>query len=106
MTAAPEKTEEIADMPTSPESILKTLERLCIDYTLHHHEAVFTVEESQKLDTDIPGTHCRNLFLRDKKKKNYLLVLQNSTEVDIKKLPPLLILTAFLLVPVIGYGSI
>ena len=47
------------------------LEDLGIEYTLHHHEAVFTVEESEKLDSEIPGTHCRNLFLRDKKKKKF-----------------------------------
>ena len=62
-------------------------EELGINYVLHHHEAVYTVEESEKIDSEIPGIHCRNLFLRDKKKKNYLVVLQNATDVDMKKLP-------------------
>lgn len=63
------------------------LRGLGIDFTLHHHKAVFTVAESESVEEDIPGTHCRNLFLRDKKKNNFLLVLQNTTDVDIKKLP-------------------
>jgi len=66
------------------------LEELGIAYTLHHHQAVFTVAESDKVDAQIDGTHCRNLFLRDKKKKNFLLVLQNATDVDIKKLPAII----------------
>ena len=87
MTQPAEKNENLEDLPTSPESLMAKLEELGIEYTLHHHEAVFTVEESEKLDSEIPGTHCRNLFLRDKKKKNFLVVLQNATEVDMKKLP-------------------
>jgi Ala-tRNA(Pro) deacylase len=78
------------DLPTSPEKLMEKLNDLGIAYTLYHHEAVFTVEESNKVDANISGTHCRNLFLRDKKKKNYLLVLQNATDVDMKKLPDVL----------------
>jgi len=78
------------DLPTSPEQLMARLEELGISYDLHHHEAVYTVEESEKLDRDIPGAHCRNLFLRDKKKRNFLLVLQNETDVDMKKLPDII----------------
>lgn len=79
-----------SDLPTSAEALLAQLEAMGITYDLHHHEAVFTVAESEKLDASIPGVHCRNLFLRDKKKKNYLVVLRNETLVDIKKLQPVL----------------
>ncbi|MEM7618079.1 MAG: prolyl-tRNA synthetase associated domain-containing protein [Pseudomonadota bacterium] len=75
------------DLPTSPQELLDQLNSLNIKYKLHEHEAVFTVAESEHVDEKIPGTHCRNLFLRDKKKKNFLVSLQNATEVDIKKLP-------------------
>lgn len=74
-------------LPTSPEALMAQLEALNITYKLYHHEAVFTVAESEKVDAQIEGTHCRNLFLRDKKKKNFLLVLQNATDIDVKKLP-------------------
>ena len=90
MTQPAEKNDNETGLPTSPDSLMAKLEELGIDYVLHHHEAVFTVEESEKLDSTIPGTHCRNLFLRDKKKKNFLVVLQNATDVDMKKLPPVI----------------
>lgn len=78
------------DLPTSPGALMARLDELGIAYTLYHHEAVYTVEESEKVDAGIPGVHCRNLFLRDKKKQNFLLVLQNATGVDIKKLPDII----------------
>ncbi len=87
---APDLSDSTQDMPTSPQELLSVLDRLGIAYSLHHHRAVFTVAESEAVDANIPGTHCRNLFLRDKKKKNFLVVLQNATEVDIKKLPDLI----------------
>ena len=78
------------DLPTSPEELMARLTNWGIDYTLYHHKAVFTVAESEEVDAQIAGTHCRNLFLRDKKKNNFLVVLQNATDVDIKKLEPLI----------------
>ena len=78
------------DLPTSPEKLLNILKKLNISYDLHHHEAVYTVAESQKVDAQISGTHCRNLFLRDRKKKNYLVVLPVNVDVDLKKLPDIL----------------
>lgn len=46
--------------------ILQTLDSLWISYQLHHHEAVFTVEEASKIESQIPGFHMKNLFLKDK----------------------------------------
>ncbi len=85
MTAV--RTADNEEMPTSPDELFNVLKSLDICYEHHHHEAVFTVAESEKVDLQISGTHCRNLFLRDKKKENFLVVLQNATEVDIKVLP-------------------
>lgn len=90
MTQLAKNTPDESDLPTSPESLMARFDALGIAYKLHHHEAVYTVEESEKIDADIEGTHCRNLFLRDKKKNNYLVVLQNATDVDMKKLPPVI----------------
>lgn len=75
-----------SDLPTTPAQLLARFDDMGITYTLHHHRAVYTVAESEAVDADIPGTHCRNLLLRDNKKRNYLVCLQNSTMIDIKKL--------------------
>ena len=46
--------------------ILQTLDSLSIRYQLHHHEAVFTVEEASKIESHIAAFHTKNLFLEDK----------------------------------------
>ncbi|MGQ0527435.1 MAG: prolyl-tRNA synthetase associated domain-containing protein [Alphaproteobacteria bacterium] len=73
-------------LPTTPENLLRILEELGITYEIHHHTPIFTVEEGQHLKERIPGLHCRNLFLRDKKDAMFLVVLANQTRVDLKKL--------------------
>ncbi len=77
-------------LPTAPEQLLARLDHMGIAYTLYHHKPVFTVAESEAVDAGISGTHCRNLFLRDKKKQNFLVVLQHATKVDTKKLEPVI----------------
>lgn len=86
-THAKEQVNDLNDLPTPPAALLEYLDKVGISYELFDHEPIFTVEEGEHLKKDIPGVHCRNLFMRDKKKNNYLLVLANETEVDLKKLP-------------------
>lgn len=90
MTTAvtPENDAEIA--PTSPETLLGMLDSLGIQYRLYHHPAIFTVAEGEAIERDMPGVHCRNLFLCDKRKAMTLLCVANATKIDLKKLPPLL----------------
>ena len=86
MTESTEACPKGSDLPTTPEQLLARFDELGIDYKLSHHKAVYTVAESEAVDREIPGTHCRNLLLRDNKKRNFLVCLQNSTIIDIKKL--------------------
>ncbi len=81
---------DLSKMPTSPEALLKYLDDLDINYELYHHEAVFTVAEVEKVDGKIMAHHTRNMFLRTKKKKNYLVTLSHDTPVDLKKLENLI----------------
>lgn len=74
-------------LPTTPEALLELLQVLEIPYDLHHHAPIFTVDEGLHLKESIPGTHCRNLFLKDKKNAMFLLTLANETKVDLKALP-------------------
>ncbi|WP_082659552.1 prolyl-tRNA synthetase associated domain-containing protein [Aureimonas sp. AU40] len=50
------------------------------------HEPVFTVDESQDLHRAILGAHTKNLFLKDKKSRLFLVVAEHSTAVDLKGL--------------------
>lgn len=77
-------------LPTTPQDIFRIFSELEIDYTLYEHEPVFTVSESAHLQETIPGVHCRNLFVRDKKENMFLVVVPDETPVDLKKLKDLL----------------
>ena len=73
--------------PSTPEALLSRLTMLGIAHTVYHHAPVFTVAEAAAIDAGIPGLHCRNLFLRDKKDAMFLVVAANATPVDLKTLP-------------------
>ncbi len=72
-------------MPTSPEDLLAALAALSIETSTVEHPPLHTVEESQTLRGDIPGGHSKNLFVKDKKSRLFLLVLDEETSVDLKR---------------------
>ena len=72
-------------MPTSPEDLLAYLATLGIETSTVEHPPLFTVEDSQSLRGDIPGGHTKNLFVKDKKGRIFLLVLGEETPVDLKR---------------------
>jgi Ala-tRNA(Pro) deacylase len=59
------------------------LDSLGIDTTTHEHPPVFTVEEAKAHCADLPGGHCKSLFLKDKKDRLYLLVALDSRPIDL-----------------------
>jgi Ala-tRNA(Pro) deacylase len=60
---------------------------LGIETTTHAHEKLFTVEQSRAARGDIPGSHCKNLFLKDRKQGLWLLVALEGAKIDLKRLP-------------------
>lgn len=63
------------------------LDNLEIPYQVHHHPAVFTVEEADALHQNIDAAHTKNLFLRNKNKSQYyLVVVASHKRVDLKRL--------------------
>lgn len=74
-------------MPITPQQLKHQLSRLNIPYQEFSHPPVFTSEESQRLCPPMPGIKEKNLFLRDKKGKNYYLVsLPQDKQLDLKEL--------------------
>ena len=65
---------ENTPLPTSPEQLLARLEALGIRTVTHSHPPLFTVEESKALRGELPGGHCKNLFLKDRKDQHWLVV--------------------------------
>jgi Ala-tRNA(Pro) deacylase len=66
--------------------LFEFFQELGIDTTTHRHEALHTVEQSQELRGDLPGGHCKSLFLKDKKAQLWLVVALEDSEVNLKKL--------------------
>ncbi|MEE9333951.1 MAG: hypothetical protein V3U65_07650 [Granulosicoccaceae bacterium] len=57
-------------MKKSRNDLEQHLNDLEITFEVHEHPAVYTVEQAQQHSSDIPGCHCKNLFLKTKK-NNY-----------------------------------
>jgi Ala-tRNA(Pro) deacylase len=64
-----------------------SLAALGINYRLHEHPAVFTVEESKVHTSHITGAHTKNLFLKDKNGVFWLLTVPDESRVNLKALP-------------------
>jgi Ala-tRNA(Pro) deacylase len=62
------------------------LDRLGIETRTHEHQAVFTVAESLEIEQAMPGGHTKNLFLKDKKDRVFLVVALNDARIDLKSL--------------------
>ena len=73
-------------LPTSSLAMMEKLDGLGIAYKLHTHPPLRTVEDSQKLSGPMDGAHIKNLYLRDRKKNNYLIVAEESKPIDLKEL--------------------
>ena len=75
---------------TTPGDLFARLDALGIETTTHEHPPLFTVEESKALRGDLPGGHCKSLFLRDKKRNFWLAVMLEDRAIDMKSLRPLI----------------
>jgi len=63
------------------------LATLGIRASCFEHPAVFTVAQSSAVNADIPGAHTKNLFLKDKKGRFWLVTVRAELRVDLKMLP-------------------
>lgn len=73
-------------MPKSPAELFAFLEGLGITVSTVSHPPLFTVADSQQLRGEIPGGHTKNLFLKDKKDKFFLVSVGEEAEVDLKQI--------------------
>jgi Ala-tRNA(Pro) deacylase len=72
-------------MAATSDELLAFLESLDVAASTVEHPPLHTVEESQALRGNIPGAHVKNLFVKDKKSRLFLLVLCEETPVDLKR---------------------
>ena len=65
--------------------VLEVFKALDIPFTRTEHPPVYTVEEARLHWRDLAGTHCKNLFLRNKKgNRHFLVILEDSKRADLK----------------------
>lgn len=72
------------------ETLLARFDALKIAFTEYKHPAVFTVKEAKELRGELPGVHCKSLFLKAKGGRLFLLVCLEWRRMDMKALADLL----------------
>ena len=78
-------------LPISSDAIMKRLDDWGITYIRSDHVPLRTVADSKKvqgqfLSSEQGGGHIKNLYLRDNKKRNILLVAEQDRQIDLKAL--------------------
>lgn len=68
------------------EKLHELLHQLGITYSAYEHEPLFTVDQAEEVERNIPGTHCKNLFLKDDKKRMWLIVSNNRATIALKEI--------------------
>ena len=71
--------------PKTRQDLFAFLDGLGIVHSTKDHAPVFTVAESVALRDEIPGGHTKNLFVKDKKDRYFLLTVEENAAVDLKQ---------------------
>ncbi|KAG1651210.1 Prolyl-tRNA editing protein ProX [Nymphon striatum] len=77
----------------TPEQVLSAIEKNNFEQETKIHEPLFTVEQSKKVTFEKPGAKTKNLFLRNKKGRMVLLVVEQDRMIELKELRDRLQLT-------------
>ena len=74
-------------MLNNRQQVLDCLNDLEIDYDMHEHPPIPTIEEAIKYWDKMEATHCKNLFFRNHKgNKHYLVIFDHQKQLIIKDL--------------------
>lgn len=66
--------------------LFETFDALGIDHRTHRHPPVMTVEEARVHTAHLPGLHLKNLFLRDRKRRYWLVTARDDRRIDLRGL--------------------
>lgn len=72
--------------PFDDAGLFARLDELGLAHETVEHEALYTVEQSRALRGNLTGAHIKNLFLRDKKRRMWLVTVLEDREMDLKAL--------------------
>lgn len=77
-------------MPATRQELFALLDRLGIAHHTLNHSPVYTVEESAAVKEGLPGAHTKNLFLKDKSGRLFLICAEAHTPIRLNRLHPVL----------------
>lgn len=77
-------------MPLTRPELFAFLDRLGIAHRTVEHPAAATVEDGHRYWAGIPGGHAKNLFVKDKKSRLYLITLRADAPLELKRTHPLI----------------
>ena len=72
--------------PLTPEQLFRHLDALGIAHRTVSHPPVFTVAQAAALRGELPGGHCKSLFLKDKKGEFWLVVMLEERRISLNRL--------------------
>ena len=67
------------------DDLIRMLNDNGFEYFVEEHAPLFTVEDSKLLRGQIEGAHSKNLFLKDAKANFFLISIEESATIDLKK---------------------
>jgi Ala-tRNA(Pro) deacylase len=73
-------------LSATPTDLFALLDRLGIEHSTIDHPPFFTVEEGRPWHDKIPGLHCKNLFIKDRKGGIWLVVMPADKRADLARL--------------------
>ena len=78
-------------LPITTNILLRLLREHQVSFKLFRHKPLFSVNDSKSVQalifpSNIYSVHIKNLFLRDKKKRNYLITCEQDKKIDLKLL--------------------
>ena len=77
---------ENGELAATADKVIAAIEAADMEHDTQVHEALYTVEQAKQVVYDTPGAHTKNLFLRNKKGRMVLLVVEQDTMIDLKSL--------------------
>ena len=81
---------DLAEPRHDRDSLLAWMTANGVAQTTHEHPAVFRVEEGLDLKAGLPGLHTKNLLLKDKKSRLWLISAAQDTVIDLNRVPALI----------------
>jgi Ala-tRNA(Pro) deacylase len=77
-------------MPATRIDLFEFLDNLGIAHDTKDHAPIFTVDDGKDIKASMPGGHTKNLFLKDKAGRLFLISALGDTPIKINKLHPVI----------------